>query len=51
LSPVSGWQMLEADSIGVVMFLVKMFSLNLSTGNYQTREEYTPVNKTTDLSS
>jgi hypothetical protein len=33
------------------MFLLKMFSPNLSTGNSQTHEEYRPVNKTTDLYS
>jgi hypothetical protein len=28
-----------------------MFSLNFSTGNYQTREEHRSLNRTTDLSS
>jgi hypothetical protein len=43
--------MLEVGSISIVVFLLKMFSMNLSTGNYETYEEYRPVNKTTDLSS
>jgi hypothetical protein len=33
------------------VFLLKLFSLNFSTGNYQTHEEYRLLNMTTDLSS
>jgi hypothetical protein len=38
-------------SINVVVFLLKLFNMNFSTGNYQTHEEYRLVNMTTDLSS
>jgi hypothetical protein len=42
---------LETGSISVVVFLLKLFSLNFSTGNYQTHEECRLLDMTTDLSS
>jgi hypothetical protein len=42
---------LEKGSINIVVILLKMFSLNFSTGNYETCEEYRSLNRTTDLSS
>jgi hypothetical protein len=42
---------LETGSISVVVLLLKLLTLNFSTGNYQTHEEYRLLNMTTDLSS
>jgi hypothetical protein len=42
---------IETGSVSVVVFLLKLFSLNFSTGNYQTHKEYRLLNMTTDLSS
>jgi hypothetical protein len=49
--PILRWKVLETCSTFDAMFLLKMFSLNFSTRNYQTHEECRSLNRTTDLLS